>query len=152
MILKNNLLVLLIIFAGSVSAQSVDYHTKKGFGASGFDLLSYFDGEVMLGTDSFIAEYDGVRYRFINQENKDRFLANPEDFIPQYGGYCAYAMAVSSKKVSVDPQTYEIRDSRLYLFYNSGRNNTLESWLAESPETLREKADSNWENVKRLRR
>ena len=150
--MKKTVLYLLLTLVSTVAAQSVDYHTKKGFGASGYDVLSYFDGKVSPGSDGFVAEYDGVKYKFINQENKDRFLASPEDFIPQYGGYCAYAMAISSKKVSVNPETYEIRDSKLYLFYNSGRNNTLESWLAESPETLRGNADANWENVKQLRR
>ncbi len=144
------LLVIFVCYSGF--GQSVDYHTKKGFAAAGYDVVAYFDNEALAGSDSFVAVHDGVQYKFLTKENMEAFLAEPQAFIPQYGGYCAYAMAVSSKKVSVNPETFEIRDSKLYLFYNSGRNNTLQSWLAESPETLRDKADMNWDKVKNLRR
>ena len=52
---------------------------------------------------------------------------------------------MKSKKVSIDPETYEIRDGKLYLFYNSWGTNTLESWIEESPDNLRKKACNNWE-------
>ncbi|MEX0360983.1 MAG: YHS domain-containing (seleno)protein, partial [Allomuricauda sp.] len=80
-------------------------------------------------------------------ENLNVFKADPDKFVPQYGGYCAYAVAVSGKRVNVNPETFEIRDDKLYLFYNSGNTNTLELWLKESPEKLRTKADQNWNNL-----
>jgi hypothetical protein len=55
---------------------------------------------------------------------------------------------VYSKKVDVNPETFEIRDGKLYLFYNSWGNNTLKKWLAMNAQGLQEKADLNWELIK----
>ena len=69
-------------------------------------------------------------------------------YVPQYGGYCAYAIADKGKKVSIDPETFEIRDGKLYLFYNAWGTNTLKMWLKEDVKGLQEKADKNWEDIK----
>ena len=127
--------------------QSVDYNTKKGYVANGYDVVSYFYGEALEGKKEFTVENDGVKYKFANKANLKEFQTNPDKYVPKYGGYCAYAVGAYGKKVSINPETFEIRDGALYLFYNSGKNNTLESWLAESPEILKEKADKNWKKI-----
>ena len=129
-------------------AQSIDYNTKKGYAANGYDVVSYFEGNPQEGLKEISTEYDGVDYKFSTQAHLTEFKADPTKYIPQYGGYCAYAMAVTSKKVSINPETYEIRDGKLYLFYNAGKTNTLELWLNESPDKLKSKADKNWEKIK----
>jgi len=131
-----------------LSAQSIDYNTKKGYAAEGYDVVSYFNKEVKKGNVKFTTTHDDIKYKFANQKNLETFIANPDKFKPQYGGYCAYAVALNAEKVSVDPETYEIRDGKLYLFYNSWGNNTLESWLKESPNDLKKKGDTNWEKIK----
>lgn len=145
-----NKIILLLVFciAHSTSAQSIDYNTKKGYAINGYDVVAYFDDKPQSGSAKYVATYDSVKYKFLNQENLNKFTSEPIKYIPQYGGYCAYAVAVAGKKVTVDPETYEIRNGKLYLFYNSWGNNTLESWKEESPDTLRAKADKNWEKVK----
>ena len=82
----------------------------------------------------------------IDYNTDDGFIA--EAYIPQYGGYCAYAVAESSKKVNIDPETFEIRDGKLYLFYNSWGNNTLKKWNKKNVKGLQKKADLNWEVIK----
>ena len=72
------------------------------------------------------------------------FQKNPKKYIPQYGGYCAYAIGKSSEKVSINPKTFEIRNDKLYLFYNSWGTNTLKPWKQETPEKLKNQADINW--------
>lgn len=137
-----------VLFIGVVGfGQSTDFNTKKGYVANGYDVVSYFGGLAQEGKKEFVSERDGVKFKFATQENLDRFNASPEKYIPKYGGYCAYAVAVVGKKVPVNPETFEIRDGALYLFYNSGKNNTLEKWLAEAPEKLRAKADQNWQKI-----
>ncbi|WP_353779626.1 YHS domain-containing (seleno)protein [Winogradskyella sp. 3972H.M.0a.05] len=131
-----------------LNAQSIDYNTKKGFAVHGYDVVAYFDGSAEKGSKDFVVTHDGVKYKFSSQENLDKFKENPVQYLPQYGGYCAYAVALKSKKVNVDPNTFEIRDDKLYLFYNSWGTNTLESWLAKTPDILVEKADANWEQIK----
>ncbi len=143
--------VFLILFLGMGLlgfSQSSNFNTKKGFAAEGYDVVAYFNGAAKKGDAQYTASSEGIKYKFFSQANLDAFKANPDVYKPQYGGFCAYAIAVSGKKVSVNPETYEIRNGKLYLFYNSGKNNTLESWKNESPETLRLKADVNWEKIK----
>ena len=142
------ILGLLLITGTFLQAQSIDYNTKKGYAANGYDVVSYFEGNPQEGLKEISMEYDGIKYIFSNQDHLNEFKANPDKYIPQYGGYCAYAVAVSGKKVNINPETYEIRDGKLYLFYNAGKTNTLELWLNESPDVLKSKADTNWEKIK----
>jgi YHS domain-containing protein len=138
--------VVLLAMAFSLNAQT-DYSTDNGFIVDGYDVVSYFGNSAKEGNDKYIANYDGIKFKFSSQKNLDTFNANPVKYVPQYGGYCAYALAVKNKKVSVDPETFEIRDGKLYLFYNSWGSNTLESWLDESPDVLKLKADENWKKL-----
>ena len=57
-------------------------------------------------------------------------------------------MAKTGDKVTINPKTYEIRDERLYLFYNVYLNNTLKSWRKEGAEKLKKLTDENWEKIK----
>ncbi|MGB3607895.1 MAG: YHS domain-containing (seleno)protein [Psychroserpens sp.] len=144
--MKRQQLTIWLCFAVLLSfAQSVDYNTKKGFVAKGYDVVAYFDNEAVEGENKFTATHDGVQFKFASEENLKTFESNPDKYVPQYGGYCAYAIAESSKKVDVDPETFEIRDGKLYLFYNSWFNNTLKSWKKNNVKGLQEKADQNWE-------
>ena len=142
----------LIFFFGILSsfAQSIDYYTKKGYVAEGYDVVAYFNNQAIEGNKKFISNYDGAKYKFSTENNLEQFKANPEKYIPQYGGYCAYAIAVKSKKMSVNPETFEIRDGKLYLFYNAWGTNTLELWQKENVKGLQEKADKNWVSLKRM--
>lgn len=129
-------------------AQTMDYNTKNGYAVHGYDVVSYFGDRPLEGKKEFSTTYDGVGFKFYNQENLEKFRESPSSYLPKYGGYCAYAVATSGKKVNVDPETYEIRDGKLYLFYNKGKNNTLQFWLDASPNDLVSEADKNWEKIK----
>ncbi|RNC87782.1 MAG: YHS domain-containing protein [Winogradskyella sp.] len=142
------LFFLFLITTTFLSAQSIDYNLKKGFIANGYDVVEYFDNNAVEGKKNFTTKYDGVKFKFSSQENLDTFLKAPEKYVPQYGGYCAYAVAVDSKKVSINPETFEIRDNKLYLFYNSWGVNTLKKWQKNNVKGLQKKADQNWEAIK----
>lgn len=120
------------------------YNQKKGVVLSGYDVVAYFGGEAKKGKKEWSTDYNDVAFYFSSNENLKKFRENPVQYVPQYGGFCAYAMAVNGKAVSVNPKTYEIRDGKLYLFYNAWGNNTLESWRNEDPESLVKKADRNF--------
>ncbi|SHG96315.1 YHS domain-containing (seleno)protein [Winogradskyella jejuensis] len=145
--MKLTLLIFLISIT-SINAQSIDYNIKKGYVAEGYDVVEYFNNKAIEGDKNFTTTYDNVKYKFASQKNLDAFLKAPENYIPQYGGYCAYAVAVDSKKVGVDPETFEIRDGKLYLFYNSWGINTLKKWKKNNVKGLQKKADQNWEAIK----
>ena len=74
------------------------------------------------------AIFISIAQKFSSQKNKDTFLKSPASYLPQYGGWCAFAMGDYGEKVEVNPKTFKIVDGKLYLFYNSLLNNTLKSW------------------------
>lgn len=129
-------------------AQDVIHNLDKNFIAEGYDVVSYFNNTATEGNDDYIYTYNKVQLKFVNQANLDQFKTDPEKYFPQYGGWCAYAMGVKGDKVGVDPETFEIRNGKLYLFYNAWGTNTLELWLENNPGKLKETADVNWSSTK----
>lgn len=145
--MKNLIILLFTILGLSSLAQQTDYNLKKGFAAEGYDVTEYFNNNAQEGSLKYTTTYDGVKFKFVSQANLDKFMASPASFIPQYGGYCAYAIANKGKKIGVDPETFEIIDGKLYLFYNSWGTNTLDKWNEEGAAVLRKKADIEWQGV-----
>lgn len=141
-------LIVLFLITTSLSAQTIDYNLKKGFIANGYDVVAYFNNETIEGDKKFVTKFDGVKYKFSSEENLKTFSKHPEKYIPQYGGYCAYAIAIKGNKVSINPKAFQIKDGKLYLFYNAWGKNTLDLWKEKNENELKEKADKNWENIK----
>lgn len=143
----NKILIALLIVSSSLFAQKSDYNTKNGFVAEGYDVVSYFNNKAEKGDKKFTRTYDGVQFKFSSKENLETFTKSPKKYIPAYGGYCAYAIGLKGEKVSINPKTFEIRDGKLYLFYNAWGTNTLKLWQKEGAEQLKQKADKNWEKI-----
>ena len=103
-----------------------EYNTSTGItsagaplGLHGFDpvALSRFNA-VAEGDAAFTETYDGVAYYFASQMAADKFSADPASYLPQFGGFCAYAVALG-RKFDGDPQFADIVDGKLYLFVNA---------------------------------
>lgn len=58
-----------------------------------------------------------VAYYFASEASAEQFEAHPDRYLPQYGGFCAYAVALG-KKFDGDPRYADIVDGKLYLFVN----------------------------------
>lgn len=117
---------------------------KNGLALDGYDPVAYFTlGRAQKGSKEFEATYGGATYYFYTETHRKLFLKNPLAFMPQYGGWCAYAMGKDGKRVSIDPETYQILNGKLYLFYNSFFTNTLTLWKQDT-ERLHKQADENW--------
>jgi YHS domain-containing protein len=140
--MKNFITILLLSISTTFFAQN--YNTKQGFVAEGYDVVSYFNNKAEKGNREFTTEFDGVKFKFSSKENLEIFKKSPKKYIPQYGGYCAYALGVKAGKVDVNPKTFEIRDGKLYLFYDSWGTNTFELWKKEGVEKLQKQANKNW--------
>jgi YHS domain-containing protein len=143
------------LFALSSFGQNAEALRKKQFNLEdgkaieGYDPVAYFKlNKAVKGKKEFTAIQQGVNYYFSSAENRDEFKKNPSKYEPQYGGWCAYAMGSKGEKVSIDPETFKIIDSKLYLFYNSFFNNTLKSWNKDES-NLKTKADANWLKIYR---
>lgn len=145
-----NILLLLLLIAGTTFAQNVEIRKKQynlessGLAIQGYDPVAYFTmNKAIEGKKDLSANYNGVTYRFGSKQNKDAFMRNPGRYEPQFGGWCAYAMGKKGEKVEIDPETFKIVDGKLYLFYNKFFNNTLKSWNQDEA-SLKTQADRNW--------
>ena len=136
----------LLILAFQVCCQNLQNESKR-IAVKGYDVVAYFSNKTIKGSENYQLKYKDVIYRFSSVENKNLFAANPSKYAPQYGGWCAYAMGKDGSKVDIDPETFEIRDGKLYLFYNKFGTNTLELWIKENPEKLKSNADVNWKKL-----
>ncbi len=120
------------------------FNHEKGIAIQGYDPVAYFEqNKAIKGSKQFAALAEGITYYFSSSSNKDLFLKDYKKYEPQYGGWCAYAMGANNDKVEIDPETYKIKDGKLYLFYHSVFNNTLPKWN-ENEKELKIKADKNW--------
>jgi hypothetical protein len=84
----------------------------------GYDPVAYFTlGKPVEGQEDFMHVWKGAKWLFASQANRDLFIADPERYAPQYGGYCAYGVS-RGYLVSIEPDKYAVIDGKLYLNYN----------------------------------
>lgn len=138
---------LILCFTQPLLAQQSPHNEQKGYVADGYDVVAYFTEGAVPGIDSFTCVYDSANYRFSTAENLKHFQATPNQYVPQYGGWCAYGMGANGKQYAINPRTYEIREGKLYLFYHTFYYNALKQWTQQGPEQLKKQADGNWERL-----
>ncbi|MEM7778795.1 MAG: YHS domain-containing (seleno)protein [Pseudomonadota bacterium] len=111
---------------------------------SGYDSVSYFqgDGKPVLGDARFAVEHEGAVFHFSNQANADLFEANPDNYAPQYGGHCAWAMSRGALAPG-DATLYKIHDGKLYLNFNESVQQT---WLGDIKGFIA-KSDPAWTQI-----
>jgi len=131
----------------STVVTSQDIYHKNGIALEGYDVVSYFEGAAVKGKKTFATAYEEALFYFISEAHQKLFEANPQKYLPQYNGYCAYAIAKKGEKVSINPKSFLITDNKLYLFYNSWGVNTLKKWEKEGPAELQKLADKHWEQL-----
>ncbi len=138
------------LVVSTASARNQLINVEDGIGIKGYDPVAYFEGEAIEGNPSIFTDFDDVRYHFSTNERKKQFLLSPKTFLPQFGGYCAYAM-LEGEKVDVDPKAFKVVNQKLYLFYDGFFGDTLKKWnhlLLEQPEAeLIRRADSQWKSL-----
>jgi YHS domain-containing protein len=136
-----------VTVAGPAGAGKAPVHTGL-FGnvaVSGYDPVAYFTvGKPVRGSREFTAIHKGATFRFASAANRDRFLASPDRYAPQYGGYCAWAVS-KGYTASADPAVWKIVNGRLYLNYNAEVGHT---WASDIPGNIA-RADANWPSVLR---
>ena len=120
------------------------YSNWRGLAIRGYDPVAFFkDGTPIEGSKEFELTWKEAKWRFASAENRDLFEADPERYAPQYGGYCAWAVAQGST-ASVDPKNaWEIVEGKLYLNYNK---DIQEKWAKDIHGNIA-KADANWPAV-----
>jgi YHS domain-containing protein len=137
--------------ASGVSAQKA-FVNKDNVANNGYDVVNYFTANsAVRGGSEFSMIHNGATYYFVSAEHLNAFKAAPQKYLPQYDGYCAFAVAKMNQKVSVNPETFRIDDGKLYLFYNDfweGKPlNTIVPWINNEAE-MEKMAAENWRTLK----
>ena len=113
----------------------------------GHDPVAYFtDGKPVQGDPKYALDFDEGRYHFASAQHRDMFVADPEKYAPQFGGYCTGSMARNVRNEG-DPNAWVIRDGRLYVFGNTGVFDTM----AKEPDYFEKRLPSatrNWKAAK----
>ena len=128
----------LIVVAG-LQAQKINT-SWTGLAIKGYDPVAYFtDGKPVKGDAQFDFDYRGATYRFASAANRDRFIKEPDKYLPQYGGFCAYAVS-RNYTADTDPLAWRIVDGKLYLNYS---RDAQQKWEQDIPGNIK-KGDTNW--------
>ncbi|MGR3759948.1 YHS domain-containing (seleno)protein [Roseobacteraceae bacterium NS-SX3] len=128
------------------------YVDATGFAVSGYDVVAYRSldqvpaGQVqpaaVPGRVDITAEHNGAVFAFASEENRSKFLENPEHYAPQYDGHCAYGVSKGGK-VPGNPNLWRIVDDKLYL--NITRN-VVGFWEEDIPGNI-SLAEGNWPGI-----
>ena len=136
-------IVALAMFAAPNVAQADRANISTSLvGVQGYDLVSYHQDGPTRGTGTNVSTHGGVTYLFSSKENLATFEANPEKYIPAYGGYCAYGVAVGKKFVA-DPTVWKVVDGTLYLNLDQ---KVSAIWQKDIPGNIKT-ADTTWPTI-----
>ena len=135
--------VIVLMFAGAVQVVADDVRFPQNYVVSGYDLVSYFEAESpLVGNEKYTVLHNGERYAFSSRSNKALFESSPEQYLPEYGAYCAYGMA-NGMQLSVDPTIWEIVDNRLFFLINPA---TKADWKQDMTGNIH-KGDKIWKKL-----
>jgi hypothetical protein len=106
----------------------------------GYDPVAYFTGrKPMVGSPAIEQTWHGIKWRFASRENRDAFIAAPETYAPQFGGYCSFAVSRGTV-ADIDPHQWAVVDGKLYL-NNNGFAQSL--WDKDRPGNITA-GEINW--------
>ncbi|MBU2976842.1 YHS domain-containing (seleno)protein [Alteromonas sp. C1M14] len=118
------------------------FFSNKAVG--GYDTVAFFSlnegDKPVKGSSEWSTEYKNADWYFSSAENLSKFKADPERYMPQYGGYCAWAVSAKNDFAPGDPQYWAVVDGKLYLNYNQ---NVKTEWDAARARHIVQ-ADLNW--------
>lgn len=116
---------------------------EAGLANSGYDVVAYHtDNKAVKGAASFTEWYHGAKYLFSTREHQEAFRDEPKKYLPQYGGFCAYAMSLAKVR-PVDPEIFSIENGRLMLQHTREAYNLFYKDVAKNIQ----KADVQWPAV-----
>ncbi len=139
------ILALLVLVSAYAQANKPSVFNSGGVAINGYDPVAYFtESQPVPGKAeaSHQLQWQGVTWQFASLENRAQFEQDPHSYAPQYGGYCAYAVA-NNYTASTDPDAWSIHEGKLYLNFNRG---VRFLWARDIPGHV-EAGDANWPQV-----
>lgn len=152
--MKNIKLLIVAVALSIVSSTQAQIEPidKNGLAIGGYDVVAYFSGTATKGFKSFSTKHNSATYYFASKDNREAFKKSPKQYLPQYDGYCAWAVGAKEAKFPINPETFDIVDGKLYLFYNAPFQgevfDTSKPWNAETTKLLAA-GKKNWPKVKK---
>ena len=129
--------------AGASFAAEPPVFAEGGVAIRGYDPVAYFtESKPVEGSSAHSTSYDGATWHFASAENLATFEADPAKYAPQYGGYCAYAVA-NGYTASTQPNAWSIHNGKLYLNFNRA----VRARWAISKDKFIKQGDANWPTV-----
>jgi hypothetical protein len=126
--------------AQAATTERVVVNRFSGLAIEGFDPVAYFvDATPRIGLPDYEASEAGAAWRFRNEGNRASFVAHPEIYGPQFGGYDPVDLA-RGVTVAGNPRFWVVAGQRLYLF---GREQNRDAFAAD-PERSLAQANSRW--------
>ena len=137
--MRNLILVILPLLTHHLIAQDGACTVAAG----GYDVVSFFTSqEAQRGSRLHTSDFKGATYLFSSEANKKAFDASPEAYAPQFGGYCAYGVALGKKFVG-DPNFWAIVDGKL--FFNL--NGDIQATWAKDRNAMIKTAFEKWSSI-----
>lgn len=143
--LKRTLLIFtcLIFSNTTLASDAINTGWFNNTAIKGYDTVAYFtEKKPVKGSKKFQHTWQEATWHFSGEEHLALFKNNPEKYAPQYGGYCAYAVA-QGDLAGIDPSQFTVMNKKLYLNYN---RDIQQKWL-KKPVAYINQADQNWPKV-----
>ena len=140
MTMKKLLFVFLMFSSSVFAADKISTSWYNDLAVKGYDTVAYFtENAAVEGNKAHSYQWQGATWRFSSNENLALFKANPTKYAPQYGGYCAYAIA-SGSFAGIEPEQFTVVNGKLYLNYN---HDIQKTWKADRDNFI-QMADKKW--------
>lgn len=145
--LFRNVLAMLCLLPAMVFAADAPIYSHPSKGAiKGADAVAYYSLEpgvkAVIGRAEFTHRWSGADWKFANAENLAKFVADPEAYAPQFGGYCAFAVSHDFTK-PINPNKWKIVDGKLFLNLNGI---AYRKWQSDQDAAII-RGNNHWPNV-----
>ncbi len=130
--------------ASSTTADKpITFFAESGIAIRGADPVAYFTQKTYVaGSSKYTYDWGGSTWQFASAKHRDLFASNPQQYAPQYGGFCAWAVS-QGYTAPVDPTAWDIVDGKLYLNFNA---RIQRRWRRDIPGHVA-RANQNWPGV-----
>ncbi len=135
-------LAMAFLLSGTHMALAQDVNTGwfSDIAIKGYDPVAYFtENRPVKGQKQHSVRWRDARWLFASEANRRAFVENPDRYAPQYGGFCAWAVA-HGDRADIDPEQFTVHEGRLYLNYNA----RIQQKWSEDKAALIEAADEQW--------
>lgn len=148
--IKNVLMLVAVLSINFMTAQDNKANNidNSNIALQGYSPVSYLDlGIAQRGVKQYKVEHNKVVYYFTSQEQANTFKKNPERYMPQYGGFCAFGVYAGAK-FRPDPNKFIVKDGKYFLYLYNLELDAQQLWLDEKNHNkLVASANTNWKKL-----